>query len=174
MKLKTSTILVVLVIMLTPFYESVQATKYTIEISQSPWTENVRAGDIITITVTINPEDDKYEIYDTWYSPTEVRWERNGDRQPDLRCNEILPARLTKVTFTLGPFIAGDLIRYSVHIGFNDAVDYHSSIIFFTVFPEDLPRTFEGLPSWAIYTIIGVGVLALIVALYFFRRSKKK
>ena len=173
-KLKTSTILVVLLIMLTPFGSVQAGTNYTLKITQSPWAENVRAGDIVTVTVDIDAEDDNYRIYHRWYSPTEIRWFRNGERQPNIDCNEVTPARLTKVTFTLGPFFTGDIIRYTVHIGFDNAVDYDSSEMFFNVESADTPRTFEGLPDWATYTLIAVGVLALLIALYFFRRRKKK
>ena len=176
-KLKIKTILIALMILLVPL-ASTKAYSSTITMAQNPTTGNVRINDLVVVTVTITPDsDDQPEYILVDEERTSLKWDRNGIEQTPILPNEVLPGRLYKVTFTLGPFPADTQVRYSVDLKFRYAIDYHSSVVTFTVYPEDIPTTTdeetEELPVWLVYTIIGVVALIVLLGIgYVFKKRR--
>ncbi len=176
-KLKLKTILIALMIILVPLTSTTTQAAMTIKMTQFPTTNNVRIGNIVTVTVTLTPEegDAQKEILDR--TDTSLKWSKNGVEQTPIRCEEVLPARLSKVTFKLGPFSMNTFIEYSVDLVLAWAVDYHSSVVTFTVYPENVTTTdapVEELPAWITYVLIGVAVLAILLVLaYLFKKRRE-
>ena len=176
-KLKTKTILIALMILLVPL-ASTNTLAYSGELTttQSPSVGNVREGDIVIVTVTLYPEDDDdyHKTLDTKY--TRLEWLKNGVEQTNINANEVLPARLSEVTFTLGSFITNTQIKYRVRLALALTIDYESSWITFTVYPVDIPTTddpVEELPGWIVGALICVGALIVLIGLaYVFKRRR--
>lgn len=187
-KLKLNTILLALMIILVPLTSTQAWTTYTFTRTQSPYELNVRVGDIVVISVDRKPElgDEMNLVLETgglfgeiktmlWFTRTDSSGEiveKNTEILPD----QTLPTMQTPITFTIGPFNAGDVIQYNVWLVLKYATDYDGTpCSSFEVQSQDVPIVPDPYVEleWHYYVLIGVGALIILLVLaYLFKKRR--
>ena len=162
MRYKTTLLFIMTLMILLPSIINTHALTHTVNISRN--LDDVYVDDIVIISIDVTDMDRESEITSARLSSFV-----NGIFQPSINPEQSIPQRESYLTFVMGSFLAGDMVRYKVYLEYNDAEDYVSDWFEFT-----LPEGSRPLLSVSEISLIIVASLLLIgIIVIIIRRIKK-